>query len=173
MDDLLTQSGGLTRQTTNSDPVFSMAGSVQYCAFAGWHMVLPFCLDVTSAYFSFGECTMQMFFSSSSDSVKTSLKFHTFESFVHLNYIVLHCFYNMAFPRHKRGACGHLMAAFDQHTHCARCDDKGQVVDPCVLKLECRYCDSLTSDQKTPISTPSYKLKKGKRNEKSGKKDSD
>ena len=65
----------------------------------------------------------------------------------------------MASPGQKRGACGHLMAVFDQHT-CARCRDKGQGMDFCMLKEERRYCELLTSEQKLQLSTPAFKLKK-------------
>ena len=54
------------------------------------------------------------------------------------------CKYIMASPGQKRGACDHLMAGFDQHSCCARCCDKGQVSDPCVMKQECTFCNALT-----------------------------
>ena len=59
-------------------------------------------------------------------------------------------FYYKLFPRgyrspgHKRGVCGHLMARFDLHAHCARCRD--------MLKG--------TSEQKLQLSTPSFQKKK-------------
>ena len=78
----------------------------------------------------------------------------------------------MASPGQKRGACDHLMTAFDQHTR-AICRDKGQGVDPCVypcvLKQDSRYCDPLTSEHKTQLISPSYKLKKEQKNDKSDK----
>ena len=75
----------------------------------------------------------------------------------------------MASPGQKRGGCGHLMDGFDTHSCCVRCYDKGTGPDPCVEKLE--YSDFsfrsiLTSDQHAQLSTPSYKLKKEKRDSK-------
>ena len=46
----------------------------------------------------------------------------------------------MASPGQKRGTCGHVMAAFDQHSRCARCREKGQGSDHCVNKQDCKYC---------------------------------
>ena len=54
----------------------------------------------------------------------------------------------------------------------ARCHDKGQGVDPCILKEECKFYNALTFDQKTQLATLSYKIKKDKRSEKADKKDS-
>ena len=56
------------------------------------------------------------------------------------------------------------MADFD--THCARCRDKGKGKEPCVSDpqtSDCQICNSLTSDQRQQLATPSYKLKKEKR----------
>ena len=58
------------------------------------------------------------------------------------------------------------MTAFDKHTCCAR-HDKGHGVDLCVLKQECHLCNALTTGQKTLLATPSSKLKKEKKGEKS------
>ena len=70
----------------------------------------------------------------------------------------------MASPGQKRGGCGHLMAGFDTHNFCAGCRDKGKGKDPCVEKpdSDCKLCSILTSDQRTQLSTPSYKIKKEK-----------
>ena len=38
----------------------------------------------------------------------------------------------MASPGQCRGVCGHAMAGYDQHVHCARCRDKKKGTDPCV-----------------------------------------
>ena len=75
----------------------------------------------------------------------------------------------MASPGQKRGGCGHLMAGFDTHSFCARCHDKGKGQDPCVEKTDSvgKFCNILTSDQRPQFSTPSYKLKKEKREAKS------
>ena len=36
------------------------------------------------------------------------------------------------FKGQRRGACGHIMAAFDLHERCARCREKKLGEDPCV-----------------------------------------
>ena len=71
----------------------------------------------------------------------------------------------MSSPGQRRGGCGHVMASFDQHSYCARCREKFKGGDPCVEKdtLQCKFCLALTPEQLTQISTPSYKLKKEKR----------
>ena len=58
-----------------------------------------------------------------------------------------------------------MMAGFDPHSHCARCHDKKKGKDPCVEKPDsaCKLCDSLSPEQLAQLSTPSYKLKKEKR----------
>ena len=72
----------------------------------------------------------------------------------------------MSSPGQRRGKCGHVMADFDTHFHCARCRDKGKGKEPCVSDPQtsnCQICNSLTSDQLQQLATPSYKLKKEKR----------
>ena len=61
------------------------------------------------------------------------------------------------------------MAAFDTYTHHAKCRDKGKGSDPCVLKLDCTCtnCNELTTDQRAQLATPSYEIKKEKRDSKS------
>ena len=71
----------------------------------------------------------------------------------------------MASPGQNLGGCGHLMTRFDTHSNCARCCGKGKGPDCCVEKPEnsdCKFCNVLTSDQRSQLSTPSYKLKKEK-----------
>ena len=66
----------------------------------------------------------------------------------------------------KRGSCGHAMASFDGHAYCARCRDKGKGEEPCISNKEtsdCKFCNALTPEQRTQLATPSYKLKKEKR----------
>ena len=66
----------------------------------------------------------------------------------------------------KRGSCGHAMASFDGHSLCARCRGKGKGTEPCITNKEtsdCNLCNLLTPEQWAQISTPSYKLKKEKR----------
>ena len=72
----------------------------------------------------------------------------------------------MSSPGQRRGKCGHVMANFDTHSHCARCRDKGKGKEPCVSDpqtSDCQICNSLTSEQHQQLATPSYKLKKEKR----------
>ena len=70
-----------------------------------------------------------------------------------------------------------MMAGFDFHSFCARCRNKKKGSDPCVETppAPCRHCDALTADQKAQLTTPSYKLKKEKREAKTSTpaKDSD
>ena len=66
----------------------------------------------------------------------------------------------------RRGNCGHIMSSFDSHTHCARSRDKGKGKDFCVENLQssdCQICKSFTPEQCQQLATPSYKIKKEKR----------
>ena len=58
-----------------------------------------------------------------------------------------------------------MMAGFDLHGVCALCCDKKKAKDPCVEKpgSDCQQCKALTPQQLAQLSTPSYKLKKEKR----------
>ena len=58
-----------------------------------------------------------------------------------------------------------MMAGFDLQNYCARCHDKKKGKDPCVEKpnLECQLCKALTPEEVSQLATPSYKLKKEKR----------
>ena len=72
----------------------------------------------------------------------------------------------MSSPGQKRGACGHAMAIFDQHAYCACCREKNKGKDPCVESKDttnCKFCSAFTPEQLAQISTPSYKIKKEKR----------
>ena len=72
----------------------------------------------------------------------------------------------MSSPGQKRGSCGHAMAIFDGHVYCACCRDKGKGEEPCVPKkdsTDCTICNSLTPEQRVQLATPSYKIKKEKR----------
>ena len=60
----------------------------------------------------------------------------------------------MASPGQRRGVCGHAMAGFDQHAHCARCRDKKKGSDPCVKGNICPSCNILTEEQKLRLATP-------------------
>ena len=68
-------------------------------------------------------------------------------------------------PGQRKGACGHIMASFDQHLRCARCKDKGLGEDACVKKPSCEFCELLTPEQVLQLSTPTYKLRKEKKQE--------
>ena len=66
----------------------------------------------------------------------------------------------------KRGNCGHAMASFDGHAFCAHCREKGKGEEPCIANkdtADCKFCNLCTPEQRAQISTPSYKLKKEKR----------
>ena len=75
----------------------------------------------------------------------------------------------MSSPSQRRGGYGHMMAGFDQHSVCVRSRDGKKGSDPCVETppAACMHCDSLFAEQKEQLSTPSYKLKKEKRDAKS------
>ena len=66
----------------------------------------------------------------------------------------------MALPGQRRGLCGHLLAGFDSHAYCAHCRDKSKGDNPCVKNMDCKFCNSLSSEQKARLSTPSYQDKK-------------
>ena len=69
-------------------------------------------------------------------------------------------------PGQRKGAGRHIMASFDKHSRCARCQDKGQGEDPCVKHLPCEYCDLLTPEQVLQLATPTYKIRKEKQKSK-------
>ena len=72
----------------------------------------------------------------------------------------------MSSPGQKRGSCGHAMAIFDRHAFYARCREKGKGEEPCIANkdtTDCSLCNSFTPEQRAQISTPSYKIKKEKR----------
>ena len=58
-----------------------------------------------------------------------------------------------------------MMAGFDLHSVCASCRDKKKGQDPCVEKpgSDCLHCNALSPEQLAQLSTPSYKIKKEKR----------
>ena len=58
------------------------------------------------------------------------------------------------------------MAGFDGHSFCARCREKGKSEEPCIANkdaTDCKFCNLFTPEQRAQISTPSYKIKKEKR----------
>ena len=64
------------------------------------------------------------------------------------------------FKGQRRGACGHIMAAFDLHERCARCREKKLGEDPCVKDKHCSLCDNFSDTQRETLSTPSYRIRK-------------
>ena len=58
-----------------------------------------------------------------------------------------------------------MMAGFDLHSFCAHCREKKKGKDPCVEKpdSDSQHCKVLTPEQVVQLSTPSYKLRKEKR----------
>ena len=67
------------------------------------------------------------------------------------------------FKGQHRGACGHIMAAFDLHEPCARCRDKKLGQDPCVQDKPCSICDNFSESQRETLSTPSYRIRKDRK----------
>ena len=65
-------------------------------------------------------------------------------------------------PGQKRGSCGHVMASFDGHSKCARCQDTGVGDDPCVLKKDCVICNGFMPEQILQLATPAYRDRKNK-----------
>ena len=63
----------------------------------------------------------------------------------------------------RRGACGHIMAAFDQHQRCARCRENKKGQDLCVRGEDCNLCDALTPEQQKQLATPKYRDRKEKK----------
>ena len=66
----------------------------------------------------------------------------------------------------RRGGCGHAMANFDSHAFCARCRKKGKGTDDCVKNLntsDCKICNAFSEEQCLQLATPSYRIKKEKR----------
>ena len=57
------------------------------------------------------------------------------------------------------------MASFDQHSRCAHCRDKGHGNDTCLKKLPGEFCDLLTPEQVLELPTPTYKLRKERKQE--------
>ena len=115
------------------------------------------------ASFSFGAwlCTRKILLRSVSLEIyQTSYFFNVYSAYIYFKYI-------MASPGQRRGKCGHAMALFDTHSHCARCREKGKGQDFCVENPQssdkCPICQSFTAEQILQISTPAYKIKKEKR----------
>ena len=72
----------------------------------------------------------------------------------------------MSSPGQRRGSCGHAMASFDTHLYCARCREKGKGSDSCVKEPHsdnCQICKAFSEEQRQQLATPSYRLKKEKR----------
>ena len=66
----------------------------------------------------------------------------------------------------RRGGCGHAMANFDSHAFCARCREKVKGTDDCVKNphtSDCKICNAFSEEQRLQLATPSYRIKKEKR----------
>ena len=71
----------------------------------------------------------------------------------------------MSSPGQRRGSCGHAMANFDSHAFCARCE-KGKGSDDYVKNpqsTDCKICNAFSEEQRLQLATPSYHIKKEKR----------
>ena len=60
------------------------------------------------------------------------------------------------FKGQRRGACGHIMAAFDMQERCARFGDKMSDQDPYVQDKPCSICDNFSDSRRETLLTPSY-----------------
>ena len=72
----------------------------------------------------------------------------------------------MSSPGQKRESCGNALASFDGHAYCTCCRDKGKGEELCISDQEasdCKFCNAFTPEQRVQLATPSYKLKKEKR----------
>ena len=72
----------------------------------------------------------------------------------------------MSSPGQRRSGCGHAMANFDSHAFCARCREKGKGTDDCVKNpntSDCKICNAFSEEQRLQLATPSYRIKKEKR----------
>ena len=73
----------------------------------------------------------------------------------------------MSSPGQRRGGCGHAMANFDSHAFCARCREKGKGTDDDCVKnpqtSDCKICNAFSEEQRLQLATPSYRIKKEKR----------
>ena len=72
----------------------------------------------------------------------------------------------MLSPGQRRGSCGHAMVNFDSHAFCARCREKGKGTDDCVKNpqsSDCKICNAFSEEQRLQLATPSYRIKKEKR----------
>ena len=79
----------------------------------------------------------------------------------------------MSSPGLKRGTCGHILALFDSHKKCARCQDGGLGDDPCVKKLDCQICKVFMPAQVQQLATLSYKSRKERGEQKKSELSSD
>ena len=111
------------------------------------------------ASFSFGAWSVRTCFLQR-DVLKFICEFIHFISHLNISTEVLII---MSSPGQKRGTCGHVMAIFDGHLKCARCQDKGLVgEDNCVLKKDCPICKAFTPEQIQQLATPTYRGRKNK-----------
>ena len=70
----------------------------------------------------------------------------------------------MSSPGQRRGGC-YAMANFDSQAFCGRCE-KGKGTDNCVKNpntSDCKICNAFSEERRLQVATPSYRIKKGKR----------
>ena len=151
-------------------PVFPPAGRSSHCTrqVACRTSFLSRQADVIAS-FLFGACTACTEF--------LSWKYF----FIFYEFVIVLCFgtFNIYFYKYYRPLClllasvegvgGYMMAGFYLLSVCAHCRDKKKGSDPCIETppATCSHCDALTAEQKAQLSTPSYKLKKEKKEAKS------
>ena len=115
------------------------------------------------ASFSFGACNVQTKFFGENFIASYIGPFKIYSILCHFYIFLRPLRTSMGSPRQKHWGCGHLMAGFNTHSFCARCRGKGKGPYPCISKSDCQACNVLTEDQCVQFSTPSYRLKKEKR----------
>ena len=145
---MLFRSARPARQTSEKDVLcFHRPAGSSTSALARWPCQTPFLYRqrdvIASFFFGANKCTRILFYLQ---------YFKNFNSYIVYRYANLlpFCYgYIMSSPGQRRGKCGHVMANFDTHSHCARWRDKGKGKEPCVSDPQmsnCQICNSLTSD---------------------------
>ena len=81
-----------------------------------------------------------------------------------LHFIIYQDYHVFSWPTQRR-----LWARygnFDTHAFCARCREKGKGMDDCAKNPQsanCSICNAFSEDQRIQLATPSYRIKKEKR----------
>ena len=126
--------------------------------------------DVIASFFVWRACVWTRFSSALASDIYCVCLFYKELYFILRNFSTF-IVDIMASPGERRGVCGHAMAGFDQHAHCARCRDKKKGTDPCIKGNVCPSCNVLTEEQKLRLATPVYQNKKEKRDSKAALED--